>query len=107
MLDGAATCTPPMLASMKRRHFLSAGAASMVGVGAWADAQPPIRLLAGFQAGGYHTNMLFNLKVVSRAEFDQHMADLKAAGLTGILGDEFCREKLMKGEDLETSGGLK
>ena len=57
MLDGAATCTPPMLASMKRRHFLSAGAASMVGVGAWADAQPPIRLLAGFQAGG-STDML-------------------------------------------------
>ena len=46
-----------MLASMKRRHFLSAGAASMVGVGAWADAQPPIRLLAGFQAGG-STDML-------------------------------------------------
>ena len=70
MLDGAATCTPPMLASMKRRHFLSAGAASMVGVGAWADAQPPIRLLAGFQAGG-STDML---------------ARIVAAALQDVLG---------------------
>ena len=57
--------------------------------------------------GAYHSRMLFNVKIVEQAEFDQHMADLKAAGQTGILGDEFSREKLMKGEDLETSGGLK
>ncbi|KAH2971029.1 hypothetical protein KXV25_001058, partial [Aspergillus fumigatus] len=55
---------------MKRRHFLSAGAASMVGVGAWADAQPPIRLLAGFQAGG-STDML---------------ARIVAAALQDVLG---------------------
>jgi cytochrome c oxidase subunit 2 len=29
--------------------------------------------------------MLFNVKVVSRAEFDQHIADLKAAGQVGAL----------------------
>ncbi len=57
--------------------------------------------------GAYHSRMLFNLKVVEQAEFDKHMADLKAAGQTGILGDEFSREKLMEGENLETSGGLK
>jgi cytochrome c oxidase subunit 2 len=26
--------------------------------------------------GAYHSNMLFNVKVVSRAEYDKHMADL-------------------------------
>lgn len=32
-----------------------------------------------------HSRMLFNVKVVSRAEFDQHVADLKAAGQVGAL----------------------
>jgi hypothetical protein len=32
-----------------------------------------------------HPRMLFNVKVVSRAEFDQHIADLKAAGQVGAL----------------------
>ena len=32
-----------------------------------------------------HSRMLFNVKVVSRAEFDQHIADLKAAGQVGAL----------------------
>lgn len=30
-----------------------------------------------------HSRMLFNVKVVSRAEFDQHIADLKAVGQSG------------------------
>ncbi|TXH43324.1 MAG: cytochrome c oxidase subunit II [Actinobacteria bacterium] len=30
-----------------------------------------------------HSRMLFNVKVVERAEFDQHMAELKAKGQTG------------------------
>lgn len=29
--------------------------------------------------------MLFNVKVVSRSEFDQHIQDLKAAGQEGVL----------------------
>ena len=33
--------------------------------------------------GTYHSNMLFNLHVVSQAEFDAKMSSLKAAGLTG------------------------
>ena len=49
--------------------------------------------------GAYHSNMLFNLKVVSRAEFDQHMADLKAQGQTGLLGNELNREELMPGQE--------
>jgi cytochrome c oxidase subunit 2 len=35
--------------------------------------------------GTDHSRMLFNVKVVSRAEFDQHVEDLKAAGQTGAL----------------------
>lgn len=37
---------------MKRRHFLSAGAVSLVGVGTWAQAQQNIRFVTGFQVGG-------------------------------------------------------
>jgi cytochrome c oxidase subunit 2 len=35
--------------------------------------------------GTYHAQMLFDVKVVTRAEFDQHMADLKAKGQIGTL----------------------
>ena len=35
--------------------------------------------------GTYHAQMLFDVKVVSRTEFDQHMADLKAKGQIGTL----------------------
>ena len=36
--------------------------------------------------GAYHSRMLFNLKVVSQADYDKHIADLKAAGNEGLLG---------------------
>jgi cytochrome c oxidase subunit 2 len=36
--------------------------------------------------GEYHSGMLFNVKVVSRADFDARMADLKSKGQTGELG---------------------
>lgn len=42
--------------------------------------------------GEYHGYMLFNVEVVSQEEFEQHMADLAAAGQTPILGPEFDRE---------------
>ena len=32
-----------------------------------------------------HSRMLFNVKVVDRAEFDQYIADLKARGQSGLL----------------------
>jgi cytochrome c oxidase subunit II len=35
--------------------------------------------------GEYHSEMLFNVSVVSQAEFDQHMADLQAKGQVGRL----------------------
>jgi cytochrome c oxidase subunit 2 len=35
--------------------------------------------------GAYHSQMLFQVKVVERADFDQYVADLKARGQTGLL----------------------
>ena len=42
--------------------------------------------------GAYHANMLFNVKVVSRAEFDEHLEDLRSQGQTGLLGVDLNRE---------------
>lgn len=55
--------------------------------------------------GAYHSQMLFNVKVVSRAEYDQHMADLRAADQTGLLNNTLNREQLMEGQDAPTGGG--
>lgn len=41
--------------------------------------------------GEYHSEMLFNVKVVSQADFDSHIASLKAKGQTGALGNEYDR----------------
>lgn len=49
--------------------------------------------------GEYHGSMLFNVKVVSQEEFEQHMADLAAAGQTGQLGPELDREVAPEGPD--------
>jgi cytochrome c oxidase subunit 2 len=35
--------------------------------------------------GAFHSQMLFKVKVVERAEFDQYIANLKAIGQTGLL----------------------
>jgi len=49
--------------------------------------------------GEYHSEMLFVVKVVSRAEYDAHMADLRARGQTGQLGTELGRSPMPeKGE---------
>ncbi|MBD3782403.1 MAG: cytochrome c oxidase subunit II [Micrococcales bacterium] len=55
--------------------------------------------------GAYHSQMLFNVKVVSRADYDQHMADLRAADQTGLLGNTLNREQLMQGQTVPTGGG--
>ena len=39
--------------------------------------------------GEGHSDMLFNVKVVSQQDFDAHVADLKAHGQTGALGLEY------------------
>ena len=41
--------------------------------------------------GEYHSEMLFNVKVVTQAEFDAHLASLKAKGQTGDLGNKYDR----------------
>ncbi|MFD5278103.1 cytochrome c oxidase subunit II [Pseudarthrobacter sp. NPDC058362] len=41
--------------------------------------------------GEYHSEMLFRVKVVSEAEFQAHLEELKAAGNTGLIGNEYDR----------------
>ncbi|MFJ5860094.1 cytochrome c oxidase subunit II [Pseudarthrobacter sp. NPDC092439] len=41
--------------------------------------------------GEYHSEMLFRVKVVSEAEFQAHLDELKAAGNTGLIGNEYDR----------------
>lgn len=43
--------------------------------------------------GEFHSGMLFNVKVVSQAEYDAHMEDLRAAGQTGELGLDLNRHQ--------------
>ncbi|WP_299445228.1 cytochrome c oxidase subunit II [uncultured Phycicoccus sp.] len=55
--------------------------------------------------GAYHSQMLFNVKVVPRAEYDAHMAELRAAGQTGLLNNTLNRSQLMDGQTVTTGGG--
>ncbi len=55
--------------------------------------------------GNYHAKMLFNVKVVSRADYDAHIAQLREAGQTGSLGLEYSRLQDLNTSDLATSGG--
>lgn len=57
--------------------------------------------------GAYHSQMLFTVKVVPQAEYDQYVADLRARGQTGQLSDSLNREPLAPGEraKLPTPGG--
>ena len=41
--------------------------------------------------GEYHSEMLFRVKVVSEAEFQAHMDQLRQDGNTGLLGEEYDR----------------
>ena len=41
--------------------------------------------------GEYHSMMLFNVKVVSEAEYEAHLDELRAAGQTGDINDEYNR----------------
>ena len=56
--------------------------------------------------GAYHSEMLFNLKVVSVAEYDNHLSDLKAHGNGGLLPPTVLREPIIKQDtDKLTTGG--
>ena len=47
--------------------------------------------------GEYHASMLFNVAVVSRAEFDARMDELAAEGYTGQIGvDEYSRDQVVQ-----------
>ncbi|MEY3128707.1 MAG: hypothetical protein RL405_27 [Actinomycetota bacterium] len=54
--------------------------------------------------GEYHSMMLFNVKVVSRAEFDSQMAALAAKGNTGQLDSSYDRNQNLPGNGSEGKG---
>jgi len=45
--------------------------------------------------GAYHSQMLFNVKVVDQATYDAHIAELKAQGNTGQLDNGLSRQQVM------------
>lgn len=47
--------------------------------------------------GEFHSMMLFNVKVVTQSEYDQHIADLKAAGQVGQLSLDASRNQNLPG----------
>ncbi len=44
--------------------------------------------------GAYHSQMLFNVKIVSPAEYEKHIDELKAKGQTGLIGNEYNRDEI-------------
>ena len=54
--------------------------------------------------GEYHSMMLFNVEVVSQAEYDQQMAALAAAGQVGQLSTDYNRNQNLPGGDPEIRG---
>jgi cytochrome c oxidase subunit 2 len=54
--------------------------------------------------GEYHSEMLFNVKVVSRADYDAHIAQLKAAGQSGSLPTDLGRSEMTPKSESEESG---
>jgi cytochrome c oxidase subunit 2 len=58
--------------------------------------------------GAYHSQMLFNVKVVSEADYQAHIAELKAQGNTGQLDNSLNPEKLVpEDKGLVPSAGSK
>ena len=57
--------------------------------------------------GTYHSQMLFQVKVVSQADFDAHMSALKAQGNLGLLDNSLNRSKIAPGDQqfLPKAGG--
>lgn len=47
--------------------------------------------------GEYHSMMLFNVKVVSEAEYEDYLSSLEAAGQTGDINDEYDRLQNLPG----------
>ncbi|MDL9981437.1 cytochrome c oxidase subunit II [Microbacterium sp. ASV49] len=55
--------------------------------------------------GEYHSAMLFNVKVVSEAEYEQHLSDLRDAGQTGDITKAYDRLNNVPGTGASTEGG--
>ncbi len=54
--------------------------------------------------GEYHSMMLFNVKVVDKADYEAHMADLQAQGNTGLLGTDLNRNQNLPGDNPDIRG---
>lgn len=54
--------------------------------------------------GEFHSMMLFNVKVVSQAEYDAHLAALAAAGNVGQLDNKYDRNQNLPGDNPEIRG---
>jgi cytochrome c oxidase subunit 2 len=48
--------------------------------------------------GAYHSNMLFNVRVVEQDEYDAHMQELADRGQTGLLGSDLNMEEIMENQ---------
>ncbi|NYF96834.1 cytochrome c oxidase subunit II [Janibacter cremeus] len=46
--------------------------------------------------GAYHSQMLFNVKIVEPAEYKAHMQELRDKGQTGLLGNDLSREDIIQ-----------
>jgi cytochrome c oxidase subunit 2 len=57
--------------------------------------------------GEYHSSMLFNVKVVSESEYQQHLSDLRDAGQTGDITDAYDRLNNVPGTDANNLQGGK
>ena len=55
--------------------------------------------------GEYHSRMLFNVKVVSQADYDAHIASLRAAGNVGTLGTQYNKDDNSGAAGTQDSGG--
>jgi len=55
--------------------------------------------------GEYHSEMLFNVAVVTQEQFDQHLADLKAKGQVGQLDSNLGRSKTPPGGAVPFNNG--
>lgn len=57
--------------------------------------------------GAYHSEMLFNVRVVSQAAYDEYIAELKASGGDGVLPRENLREPIIEQDQdkLSNPGG--
>lgn len=55
--------------------------------------------------GQYHADMLFEVKVVSQAEYQQHIAELKSEGYTGLLDSTYNRNQNLPGTGAQETTG--